>query len=462
MKKRFLLIIAMLMAFTICLKADEGKEAVSTYQAFILDGEKVEIAGYLIEGNNYFKLRDMAAILSNTDRKFNVEYEKGQIKIKTNESYKKLPTDLQGAKDEKLRASMVTNKVLFDNGVAEKLVDLDAALIKQNNYVKLRDLGKYIGFEVGYDKKTQDIIVNTKSDKNKKEEMTEKKADDKTEQIKSLKVLAMNGPTAMSLAPLKDVLGENLIISASIQEQIAALKKNQGDIYIIPSNLYAKLRNSGENIKALSSNAGLVVDLLGMNELKSVEELKGKTLAIMGRGAIPEIILRKLLEVNGLTIKDINLIYLGSPEEAAPILKKNKEAYVLVPQPFATVLPAKIKGLKSALDIDKEWKDKKLPEIITALVVVKEPVYKEKQDAVDAFVKAYKDGVDKLLAGPKDYSKTIEEIMGLKAPIAEKALGKIKYIDLQGKDLTKALDDFFSILLENNAELIGGKLPIHE
>lgn len=461
MRKTFLLILAMVLALTICVYASDSKEAVKTYQPFLLDGERVEIGGYLVEGNNYFKLRDLAAILAKTDRRFDLEYEKGQIKIETNDAYEKLPTDLQPMKHDKVTAKMVTNKVLLDNKIVEKIVELDAALIDQNNYVKLRDLAKYIGFEVGYDKKTQAIIVNTKADE-KAEDLTEKKENDSTELIKSLKVLAIKGPTAMSLAPLKDVLGENLIISASIQEQIAALKKNQGDIYIIPSNLYAKLRNSGENIKALSSNAGLVVDLLGMNELKSVEELKGKTLAIMGRGAIPEIILRKLLEVNGLTIKDINLIYLGSPEEAAPILKKNKEAYVLVPQPFATVLPAKIKGLKSALDIDKEWKDKKLPEIITALVVVKEPVYKEKQDAIDAFVKAYKDGVDKLLAGPKDYSKTIEEIMGLKAPIAEKALGKIKYIDLQGKDLTKALDDFFSILLENNAELIGGKLPIHE
>lgn len=461
MRKTFLLILAMVLALSICVYASDSKEAVKTYQPFLLDGEKVEIGGYLIEGNNYFKLRDLAAILAKTDKKFDLEYEKGQLKIETNDSYDKLPTDLQPMKHDKVTAKMVTNKVLLDNKIVEKIVELDAALIDQNNYVKLRDLAKYVGFEVGYDKKTQAIIVNTKTDE-KAEDLTEKKENDSTDLIKSLKVLAIKGPTAMSLAPLKDVLGENLIVSASAPEQIAAIKKDAGDIYIIPSNMYAKLKNSGAKLRLLSSNAGLVVDLLGMEELKSAADLKGKTVALMGRGMVPEIILTKLLESNGLTMKDIKPLYLGSAEEAGPVIKKNKDAYLLLPQPFASAIQTKLEGLKSVLDIEEAWEDKKLPEIITSVIVVKEPVYQAKKDAIDAFIEAYKNGVDKLEKSPKDYLKTIEELIGLKAPIIEKALGKIKFVDLQGDDLNKELKDFFSILLENNPELIGGKLPANE
>lgn len=459
MRKTLLLLMAVLLALTICVKADSSKEAVKSYQPFLLDGQKVEIGGYLIEGNNYFKLRDLAAILTNTDKKFDVEYEKGQIKIETNDDYKKLATDLQPMKHDKVTAKMVTNKVLLDNKGTEQTVELKAALIDQNNYVMLRDLAKYIGFVVGYNKETQDITVDTKT---KAEEMTEAKADDKTELIKSLKVLGIKGPTAMSLAPLKDVLKDNLIVSASPQEQIAAIKKDMGDIYILPSNLYAKLANSGAKLELLSSNAGLVLDFLGMNDLKSVADLKGKTVAITGRGTIPEIILTKLLEVNGLKMEDINVIYLGEASEAAAVIKKNKDAYLLSPQPFATALMGKIEGLKSVLNIDKEWKDKKLPEIITSVIVAKKPVYEAKKDAMKAFVEAYKNSVDKLVSSPKDYVKTIEEIGIVPAKVAEKSLAKIKYVDLQGDALEEALDKFFEMLVDKNAELIGGKLPKHE
>lgn len=177
MKKTLLLVLAMLMALTPFASAernsDQMADAVKSFQAFELNGEKVEIGGYLINGNNYYKLRDVAALLNSTTGKFDVKYENKKISLKTGEAYEKLDTDLQPMKHDKTKAKMVTNKIMVDG----KDVELNAAFIDNNNYVKLRDLGAVVGLEVDF--KDGTIIVNTKV-----EGQTEENVDDKKEEKK--------------------------------------------------------------------------------------------------------------------------------------------------------------------------------------------------------------------------------------------------------------------------------------
>ena len=158
--------------------------AVKSFQPFKLDGESVEIGGYLINQNNYYKLRDLAAILSGTKSQFNVTFnkEKKQIELELGKPYEKLDTDLQAMKHDKTEAKMLTNNILVDG----EEVMLKAALIDQNNYVKLRDLADVVGFSVGYNKETQDILLNTgMGAEDSKEKVEEKTEDKKTEDKKS-------------------------------------------------------------------------------------------------------------------------------------------------------------------------------------------------------------------------------------------------------------------------------------
>ena len=182
MKKTLLLVLAMLMALTPFASAEGNSEqmadAVKSFQAFELNGEKVEIGGYLINGNNYYKLRDVAALLNSTTGKFDVKYENKKISLKTGEAYEKLETDLQPMKHDKTKAKMVTNKIMVDG----KDVELNAAFIDNNNYVKLRDLGAVVGLEVDF--KDGTIIVNTKAE-GKTEENIEEKKEEKKDEAKS-------------------------------------------------------------------------------------------------------------------------------------------------------------------------------------------------------------------------------------------------------------------------------------
>lgn len=277
-----------------------------------------------------------------------------------------------------------------------------------------------------------------------------------------LKLFAMKGPTAMSLAGFYDTREYDLNITASIEDQVAALKKGEGDIYLIPSNLYAKLKNSGMDLKVLSSNTGNVLSLLGFSKVYDLADLKGKTVALSGRGSVPEIIFNKILKTAGLSAEDLNIIYLDSPTEAGPIIKQNKEVFLFLPQPFASALMQKVEGLMIAKDIGDFWAEKNLPEIVTSVIVCTEDKYAEKTDKIEKFIESYQDTIENIKEDPDSYAEIIGKMDIVPEKIAADALTRIKFSTHRDQELKDLLDNFFQMILEENPDLIGGKIPTYD
>lgn len=134
-------------------------ETVPSGQKVTLDGNETKVQGYNIDGNNYFKLRDIAALLSGTDASFNVDYNqnKNSIEINRNSNYSKLDSDLVYSENNEINSKKSAQKVYIDN----ELILYDAYFINDNNYFKLRDLGKTIGFYVDFDDKSNTIVVKS-------------------------------------------------------------------------------------------------------------------------------------------------------------------------------------------------------------------------------------------------------------------------------------------------------------
>lgn len=278
-----------------------------------------------------------------------------------------------------------------------------------------------------------------------------------TEEVSiNLSISSMKGPTGMSLAPLKEE-GYNISIMGSIEEQMAAIQKDEADVFLIPSNLYAKLQNKAGNLKLLAPNVGMALSLVGQHEINSVEELKGKTIALTGQGAIPEVILKALLK--SFNIEDeVNLNFVKDPTEAVPMLMKDENSLALLPEPFATAVLTKNENLLKVIDLKESWKEKELPNIITSVIVAKSHVYESKKDEIDAFVTDYQNKVLELTNNPQYYGDTIEGLDIIKAPIAIKAIPSIEFLG-DVNNYKEDLKAFLENVLELNPELVGGKVP---
>ncbi|UQK58931.1 hypothetical protein [Fenollaria massiliensis] len=169
MKKKISLLLAILMLVTLIPTAfAESKtvDAVKNTKKVTLDGEEVKVGAYDVEGYNYLKLRDVAAILNAKKCQFNIGYDEPRklITVELAKAYEKQEGDLAEIKEEKAKAIVSVKKILVNGEEKE----IKTALINEYNYMQLRDLGSLVGLDVKYDAKNKVIMLN--SDAQAKEE----------------------------------------------------------------------------------------------------------------------------------------------------------------------------------------------------------------------------------------------------------------------------------------------------
>ena len=104
---------------------------------------------FKIGGSNYFKIRDVAALLNGTEKQFSVGYDAAlsSVTATTGEGYEKLDSDLAGAASGGDRTADPSADSIYVNG--EK-IEAEVYKIDGSNYFKLRDLGKALDFYVGW------------------------------------------------------------------------------------------------------------------------------------------------------------------------------------------------------------------------------------------------------------------------------------------------------------------------
>ncbi len=137
----------------------KDKKALSTTAKVLVNGKEIDFEAYNIDGNNYFKLRDLAKVVTGTEKQFEITWdqEKKAVNMISNKEYTAVGGELE-KKDVKDEKATLSNSVIYKDG--EK-VDLKAYLIKGNNYFKLRDVAKAFDIGIGWDNQTKTITVDT-------------------------------------------------------------------------------------------------------------------------------------------------------------------------------------------------------------------------------------------------------------------------------------------------------------
>lgn len=155
MKKLMLCLCLMVLCMAACVTAQAS--AVPSAQNFQVDGKTVKTEVYNIDGNNYFKLRDIAMLLKGTQSGFSVDYDAGtgMISISGGSDYAPVGGELETGVDHSASCVASPQKLLV-NG---KDTQIKAYNIGGNNFFKLRDLGDLLSFYVGYQEDTKTAVV---------------------------------------------------------------------------------------------------------------------------------------------------------------------------------------------------------------------------------------------------------------------------------------------------------------
>jgi hypothetical protein len=134
-------------------------EATPTASNVLVNGKQIAFDAYNIGGNNYFKLRDLACVLSGSDKQFEVTWdgENNTILLSSSTPYTIVGGEMEGKGTGNKMARLNSSKILL-NG---KEITLRAYTINGNNYFKLRDIGQAFNFGVVWDSANNTIIIDT-------------------------------------------------------------------------------------------------------------------------------------------------------------------------------------------------------------------------------------------------------------------------------------------------------------
>jgi len=288
-----------------------------------------------------------------------------------------------------------------------------------------------------------------------------------TKPKEKLKIAALKGPTGMGLVKLMEDDQDlyEITLYDSPDQLISKIVTGEIDGAAVPSNLAPILYSKTQKKIQLTNvtTLGVLYIVENGNTIKSIADLKGKTILASGKGGTPEFALNYILEKNGLKPDvDVTIEYKAEHADVAAAVASGQAKIAVLPEPFVTTTKAKVASLSVPIDLTKEWANVSgdgSQLIMGAFVMEKTTIDSRKAD-VKKFLQKYEASVKYVNANPKEASELIAKHAILpSAKVAETAIPKSNIVFIGAQDAKKSLTGFFTVLMNNDPKSIGGSLP---
>lgn len=283
-------------------------------------------------------------------------------------------------------------------------------------------------------------------------------------------IAMLKGPTAIGFIKAWDDSDNGLTLNkynvtayGTADEITTGLIKGDIDIAAVPCNLASVLYNKTNGAISVAgiNTLGVLYVVSTSDNIKSVSDLKGKTIYSTGQGTTPEYTMNYILKENGLTPgTDVKIEYKSEAAEVAAVLSQSDDAIALLPQPYVTTVLQKNQNAKIVLDLTKEWdKISDNNALVTGVVVVRNEVIEKNKKAFKAFLEDYKSSTDYVNKNVEDAAALVEKHDIFKAAIAKAAIPNCNITFIDGNEMKTNISSYLNVLKDANAQSIGGKLP---
>ncbi|MDL2302225.1 ABC transporter substrate-binding protein [Lachnospiraceae bacterium OttesenSCG-928-D06] len=289
---------------------------------------------------------------------------------------------------------------------------------------------------------------------------------EKAENNVPIRIASLKGPTSMGLLFMKeDTSIYSFQMATTVDEILPLMMKEELDIALLPANVAAILYDKMEGGITVThiNTLGVLYMVSEDDSIKQVEDLRGKTIYLTGKGTTPDYVLRYILSENGLEETEYTLEYKSEATEVAAILLEEEDAIGLLPQPFVTAACVQNPSLHIVMDLNEQWDLRKGSEgssMVTGVTVVRTAFLEENEEAVRSFMEQHKNSSQAINTDvEKGAKRCVEEGIIANEVIAEKAIPECNITYIDGMEMKKALSNYLKVIGEQNIESIGGSIP---
>lgn len=286
-----------------------------------------------------------------------------------------------------------------------------------------------------------------------------------TNEADALRIGSMKGPTSIGLASMMDQEQGQFTVVGAADELTPLLLQDQIDIALVPANVAAVLyaRTEGQ-IQVIDVNTLGVLYGISLDEgINNVEDLRGRTVYMTGKGTVPEYTFMALLAAANISTDDLAIEFCSEPTEVVAQISQHDGAVGILPQPYATACTLKNENLHTVLDLTEAWAQMtggQKGDVVTGVTVAKTSTIEEKEGAVKLFLQRHAASAEVAQTDPSAIvAKVIELGIIENETLAEKAIPNCNVVCYTGEEMKNALAGYLQALFDQNAEALGGSLP---
>lgn len=279
------------------------------------------------------------------------------------------------------------------------------------------------------------------------------------------KIAALNGPTGLGLAEIKAdrSYAYDVEYYSDPQEVGPLLIKGEVDIAALPLNMAANLyKKTDGKIKMLAINTLGVLHVLSKDDsIKSVADLKGKTVYSSGQGATPEYIVNYILRKNGLEPgKDVTIEYKTAHNELATLAVEGSVDICILPEPFASKVLSKNESYKRVLDLTEEWGKVSSAKLAQGCLVARADYIEQNPEIIKEFMSFYEASVNFVNNENNAGAVFLAKNGYFDTPqLAADTIPNCNIVFITGEEMKKTATENFTVLFEANPASVGGEIP---
>lgn len=295
---------------------------------------------------------------------------------------------------------------------------------------------------------------------------------DQTSEAAEIRVGSLKGPTSMGLVRLMDRqrqgTAENhytFTMEATADMLLPSVISGDLDIALVPANVASVLYHKTEGgVAVININAlGVLYMVSADASISGMEDIRGRTIYLTGKGTTPDFVLQYLLSEHGIGLSDVTLEYKSEAAEVAAVLANQPGAVGLLPQPYAAALETQNPDIVNVLDMTQEWEKVQGPSgsmLVTGVTIVRSAFLEENPEAVAVFLKEHEESAAYTNEHVEDAAALAADF-GIveKAPIAQKAIPYCHITCITGEEMKAALSGYLSVLAGYDASFVGGDVP---